>query len=84
MIAVIFIITLYSVLIEAATKSCGDQKGILINGYYGGTQLFDPYCTDQHATGNVTLGLQTGDNAIGGTAVINGHLAYFGSGYSST
>jgi hypothetical protein len=45
---------------------------------FGGTQLFDPYCIDKHATGNLQLGLQTDENARGGAAAINGHVAYFG------
>jgi hypothetical protein len=56
-----------------------EYQGILINGYYGGTQLYDPFNTP-HAQGNLDLGLQTGANALAGAAVINGHLAYFASG----
>jgi len=33
-----------------------------------------------HAQGNLQLGLPTGANALGGAAVIQGQLAYFGSG----
>jgi hypothetical protein len=58
---------------------CGNRTDILINGLRG-TQLFDPYCNDKHATGNLQLRLQTGVNAYGGAAAIDGHLAYFGSG----
>jgi hypothetical protein len=42
--------------------------------------LYDPFNVP-HATGNLSLGLQTSYNAAGGAAVINGPLAYFGSGY---
>ena len=52
--------------------------GILINGQYG-TQIYDPFNTP-HAQGNLTLGLQTGTNAWGGAAVINGQMAYFCGG----
>ena len=61
-----------------ALATCTNRTGILINGIIGGTQLFDPYCTDNHTIGNMQLGLQTGYNAHGGAAVISGHLAYFG------
>jgi len=75
--AVVVLVLLYVTGGVAAT--CGNRTGILINGA-GGTQLFDPYCTDKHATGNLQLGLQTDDNAFSGAAVIDGRLAYFGSG----
>jgi len=51
--------------------------GILINGRFG-TQLFDPFCNGRHATGNLSMGLQTGSDAWSGKAVLGGHLAYFG------
>jgi hypothetical protein len=54
--------------------------GILINGWYGGTQLYDPF-NSPHSLGDLQLGLPTGDAAIEGAAVINGPLAYFSSGY---
>ncbi len=62
-----------------ATLVRAEYHGILINGDYGGTQLYDPFNTP-HAQGNLHLGLQTGDDAENGAAVINGQLAYFASG----
>jgi hypothetical protein len=54
-------------------------QGILINGFVGGTQLYDPF-NSPHARGNLNLGLQTGQSAWLGAAVINGPLAYFATG----
>ncbi len=54
-----------------------EYHGILINGFNGGTQLYDPFSTP-HAQGNLKLGLQTA--SYGDAAVINGHLVYFASG----
>ena len=59
-----------------STANGQSYRGILINGA-SGTQLYDPFNTP-HAQGNLQLGLQTGVNTIGGTAVISGTLAYFG------
>jgi hypothetical protein len=39
--------------IGGAATTGGNQTDILINGLDGGTQLFDPYCTDKHATSNL-------------------------------
>ena len=52
--------------------------GILINGGQG-TQIYDPFNTP-HAQGNLNLGLQVGESAVDGSAVINVQLAYFGGG----
>ena len=69
------LLTLLCVLVAASGQQ---YHGILINGQYG-TQLYDPF-NSPHATGNLQLGLQTGDSAWYGAAVINGPLAYFNSG----
>jgi hypothetical protein len=62
-----------------AALTIGELHGILINGNYGGTQLYDPF-NSPHASGNLHLGLQTLMAAVDGAAVINGPLAYFGGG----
>ena len=61
----------------AFTNGQQEYHGILINGLYV-TQLYDPFNTP-HARGNLQLGLQTGNAAYQGAAVINGQLAYFAS-----
>ena len=71
------LLTLLFVLVAASEQQ--QYHGILINGAYGGTQLYDPF-NSPHATGNLQLGLQTGQSADSGIAVINGPLAYFNSG----
>ncbi len=53
--------------------------GILINGFSGDTQLYDPF-NSPNAQGNLHLGLPTGRNAYFGVAVMSGSLAYFASG----
>ncbi len=75
------LLTLVCVLVATSGQQQGNTSyhGILINGRWGGTQLYDPFSAI-HATGNLQLGLQTGDSAKWGAAVINGPLAYFNSG----
>jgi hypothetical protein len=70
-------LTLLCVLVAASRQQ--QYHGILINGQQG-TQLYDPF-NSPHATGNLNLGLQTGNSASYGAAVINGPLAYFNSGF---
>jgi hypothetical protein len=53
--------------------------GILLNGPFGGTQIYDPF-NAPHAQGNLDLRLPNAENANGGGAVINGNMAYFASG----
>ena len=65
-----------------STANGQSYHGILINGQQG-TQLYDPFNTP-HAQGNLQLGLQTGNAAQHGAAVINGQLAYFASGVAGT
>ncbi|CAM6002047.1 unnamed protein product [Sphagnum balticum] len=52
----------------------------MMNGKYGGTQLFNPMCTGNASIGDQQLRLQSDENARGGAAAIDGHFAYFGSG----
>lgn len=61
----------------AVTCINGQMRGILINGVTG-TQLYDPI-NEPHATGGLQLGLQTGNAAPDGAAVIVGNVAYFAS-----
>jgi hypothetical protein len=64
----------------AACARAQSYHGILINGLFGGTQIYDPF-NAPHAQGNLKLGLQAGNSALTGAAVINGQMAYFcGSG----
>jgi hypothetical protein len=56
------------------------MRGLLINGYNGGTQIFDPVQTP-HAIGDLQLGLPSTIAAFAGGAVRIGGDAYFvGSG----
>ena len=64
-----------------STANGQSYRGILINGQEG-TQLYDPF-NAPNAQGNLQLGLQTGEAALIGAAVINGQLAYFASGLGS-
>lgn len=75
------VLTVFTCVVVALTPLTNGQRyqGILMNGMYGGTQLYDPFNTP-HARGNLQLGLQTGQNAYGGAAVISGQLAYFAGG----
>jgi hypothetical protein len=57
----------------------GQYQGILINGYVGGTQVYNPL-NAPHAQGKLHIGLQTNVNVIGCAAVTDGPLAYFASG----
>ena len=72
---------LVACLFVTSTANGQPYRGILINGRYGGTQLYDPFNTS-NTQGNLQLGLQTGYAAQGG-AVINGQLAYFASGFDT-
>lgn len=57
----------------------GQYQGILINGKYGGTQIYNPFNTP-NAIGNLSLGLQPGAHAFCGVATVNDEqLAYFGA-----
>ena len=69
-------------LIIGAFTNGQQYHGILINGG-AGTQLYDPFNTP-HAQGNLNLGLQPGNAAYQGAAVINVQLAYFASGDGGT
>jgi hypothetical protein len=60
-----------------AASAHAQYHGILINGYYKGTQVYDPF-NAPHAHGHLHLGLPAGMNVTEGAAVINGQLAYFG------
>jgi hypothetical protein len=59
-------------------KSGNRYNGILINGEHG-TQLYDPFNTP-HSIGNLSLRLQSGQDARGGSAIVVDHTAYFGGG----
>jgi hypothetical protein len=81
-----FALTAVVFLLTTLNPACQAYDGILINGGYGcfaTSQLYDPFSTPQ-ARGNLYVGLQRGLQAIGSAAVINGHLAYFASGYQGT
>lgn len=60
-----------------------EYTGILINGAFGGTQLYDPF-NSPHTVGNMHLGLQFGRGALQGAAAIHGPLAYFSGGEAGT
>lgn len=74
-------LTRFAILLAASSSAQSSYQGILINGKFGGSQLYDPFNTP-HAQGNLTLGLQTGGDAYSGSAVIIGPLAYFGAGFA--
>jgi hypothetical protein len=74
------LLTIVLVVTNYLSSGQSAYQGILINGYYGCTQLYDPI-NAPHAQGNLQLGLQTGIAAIGGAAVsASGQHAYFASG----
>ena len=56
--------------------------GFLLNGEYGGTQIYDP-SNVPHGIGNLAFGLPSGPSAFAGAAVAcGGQQLYFGSGYT--
>ncbi|CAM6001805.1 unnamed protein product [Sphagnum balticum] len=80
MIAVVIIAWLCCVgTLAVKDKPCANRTGILMNGHNGGTQLFDPYHTD-NTDSNLELGLPSNGGAFGTAAVISEHLAYFAGG----
>ncbi len=63
----------------AAMLTCAHAQpyhGILMDGFLGGTQIYDPF-NSPHAQGDLSLGLQAGTYALLGAAVIDGQVAYF-------
>jgi hypothetical protein len=78
-----FALTAVVFLLTTLNPPCQAYDGILINGYGCGTQIYEPFRTP-HARGDMYVGLQRGWPVKGNAAVINGHLAYFASGYLGT
>src|SRR5580693_8249661 len=70
---------LFAVLQTSTNAQSSVYHGVLINGQWGGTQLYDPFNTP-HARGNLQLGLQTFASASGSAAAIQGEFVYSASG----
>ncbi len=63
-----------------ATTSGREYHGILMNGLFGDTQVYDPF-NPSNTHGHLHFGLPTGGKASGSAALISGQFAYFAGGF---